>query len=56
MGKGPTGGCSSSFSPRSGLASRFANTPSLDEENGAKVAPLLVAGAGVIPGNCVTAL
>ncbi len=51
-----TGGCSSVFSPRSGLASRFAKTPSLEEENGAKGAPLLAAGTGVIPGNCVTAL
>ncbi len=51
-----TGGCSSSFSPRSGLASRLAKTPSLEEENGAKGAPLLAAGIGVIPGNCVTAL
>jgi hypothetical protein len=51
-----TGGCSSVFSPRSGLASRFAKTPSLEEENGAKGAPLLADGTGVIPGNCVTAL
>ena len=56
MGEKHTGGCSSSFSPRSGLASRLAKTPSLDEENGAKGAPLRTTGGGVMPGNCVTAL
>ena len=50
-----TGGCSSSFSPRSGLAFRFAKTPSLEEEKGiGAVAPLpgralvVVGGAGVV--------
>ena len=31
---GHTGGCSSTFSPRSGLAFRLANTPSLDSVEG----------------------
>ena len=51
-----TGGCSSVFSPRSGLAAKLAKTPSLEDENGVKGAPFLAEGAGVIPGNCVTAL
>ena len=56
VGKELTGGCSSSFSPRSGLASRFAKTPSFEEEIGANGVPLLVVGVGVMLGNCVIAL
>ena len=57
-----TGGCSSSFSPRSGFALRFANTPSLEREKAEKgVAPVwglvvtLDVTEGTTAGSLVTA-
>lgn len=50
---GRTGGCSSTFSPLSGFALRFANTPS-DPEPPPYTLP--VPGGGVSAGNCVTRL
>ena len=49
-----TGGNSSSFSPRSGFASKFANTPSLclSEGYGAP-AGLSAATGGFVPGVCI---
>ena len=54
-----TGGCSSSFSPRSGFALRFANTPSLEWEKVEKgVAPErgLVAALDVTEGTTTGSL
>lgn len=46
--EGRTGGCSSNFSPCSGLALRFAKTPSFEE--GRAPPPYTLTGAASVPG------
>ncbi len=55
VSKDLTGGCSSSFSPRSGLAFRFAKTPSFCEKEEYGAAPVFgLIGGGTPDGGAVS--